>query len=117
LGDREGLVIFRPQLVEKILAGEKTETRRKVGPDGKRRYRPGRTYAVQPGRTEMGVARIRVLSAEPEALKEVTEEGARREGFGNRAEFLDYWRGLYGAADPEQAVWVVRFELVVGSVA
>ncbi len=66
-------MIFKPELVEKILAGEKTETRRKAKPDGAQRYVPGRTYAVQPGRTKKGVARIKVLSAEAEILKEITE--------------------------------------------
>lgn len=105
-------MIFKPELVEKILVGEKTETRRKANPDGSQRYRPGRTYAVQPGRTEKGVARIRVLSAEREALEEITEEGARREGFEDLAAFFDYWRGLYGKVSHSQEVWVIRFELV-----
>jgi hypothetical protein len=90
----------------------KTETRRRANPDGSQRYRPGRTYAVQPGRTEKGVARVRVISAEREALGEITEEGARREGFEDLAAFFDYWRGLYGKVSLSQDVWVIRFELV-----
>ena len=58
-------MIFKPELVEKILVGEKTETRRKANPDGSQRYKPGRTYAVQPGRTEKGVDRTWVPRRRP----------------------------------------------------
>jgi hypothetical protein len=58
-----------------------------------------RAYAVQPGGTEPGVARIRILSAEPEVLKRITGEGARREGFESRVAFLGYGRGLYVAVE------------------
>ena len=50
-------MIFRPKLVEKVLAGEKTEIRRKVKPgEAECRYKVGRTYVVQPGQTEAAVA-------------------------------------------------------------
>lgn len=44
-------VIFRPELARKIIRGEKTMTRRPIKPgETTCRYRPGRDYAVQPGR-------------------------------------------------------------------
>jgi hypothetical protein len=56
---RDSAVIFRPKLVEKILAGEKTETRRVVKEgEVECRYNLSTTFAVQPKRTEPGVARI-----------------------------------------------------------
>jgi hypothetical protein len=56
-------------------------------------------YAVQPGGTKPGVARILILSAEPEVLKRITEEGTRREGFESRVAFLGYGQGLYVAVE------------------
>lgn len=104
-------MIFRPELVEKILAGEKTETRRPVK-DGKPcRYRAPRSYAVRPGRAEKAVGRVRVRSVRKEELGEIRAEGARREGFESVDDFLAYWRKLYGHVYLTQEVWVIRFSL------
>lgn len=103
-------MIFRPELVEKILAGEKTETRRPAG-SFECRYKPGRTYAVQPARTKPGVARILVKEIRREELGEIRHSGALREGFRNVTDFLIYWEKLYGRVDLLQEVWVIRFEL------
>ena len=112
-------MIFRPELVNLILRGQKTETRRPVkSGETECRYKVGRTYAVQPGRTKAGVARIRILSARKERLGLVTDEDAEREGFTARndltprQEFLNYWLVLYGRLDEDQEVWVIRFKLV-----
>jgi hypothetical protein len=105
-------VIFRPELVEKILAGEKAETRRVVKEgEVECRYVPARDYAVQPGRRRRAVGRIAITEVGREKLGEITHEGALREGFSSVRAFLDYWRRLHGGVDPEQEVWVIRFEL------
>ncbi len=107
-------MIFRPELVDKIRVGEKTETRRLVKGNPQTavcRYKVGSTYAVQPGRTQRGVARIRVTDVRLEVLGGIDHAGARREGFPSVEAFFDYWRSLHGEADPDLAVWVIRFEL------
>ncbi len=106
-------MIFRPDLVEKILAGEKTETRRWLDPNRECRYRAGRSYAVQPGRGRRAVGRIRIKEVYPSTLWHVDEDVARREGFGSREAFEKYWRGLHGWWNPGVWVWVIRFELEV----
>jgi hypothetical protein len=104
-------VIFRPELIEKIMSQEKTETRRPVK-DGKPcRYEAGKSYALQPGRGLKAVGRVLVREVRREKLGDIGEIGAKREGFVNRGEFLDYWRELYGSVDLEQEVWVIRFSL------
>jgi hypothetical protein len=103
-------VIFRPELARLVLSGRKTETRRPVKGDAPARYRVGRTYAVQPGRTKPGIGRIRVTGVRREPLSAIDEEAARREGFPDRRAFFDYWRRLHGRVDPEREVWVIRFE-------
>jgi hypothetical protein len=109
-------VIFRPQLVARILAGDKTQTRRPVRPGDPCRYRTDRTYAVQPGRTKRGVARVRVTDVRRERLSQITEDDACREGFASVAGFLAYWDALHGAArNREVDVWVISFALEPGS--
>jgi hypothetical protein len=113
-------VIFKPELVEKILAGEKTETRRpvKYDADGRVvpcRYTVGKDYAVQPGRTKPGIPglRLKVLSVVREHLGQMDHRKALLEGFSGTDEFFRYWERLHGRAVPDlQAVWAIRFELV-----
>lgn len=121
-------MIFKPEMVEKILAGEKTETRRPVKPgETKCLYRPGGgpdgSYAVQPGRTKAHVARIKVYEVRRELLYEISESAAIHEGFDGYwvssvyvrpvNHFFEYWERLYGALpEADEEVWVIRFRLV-----
>ena len=112
-------MIFKPELIEKILAGEKTVTRRpvKYDPAGEPlpcRYEPGRDYALQPGRGKKAVGRIRVLDVRREPLAEVDTADARREGFYGGPEFAAYWSKLYGSYDPTELVDRIEFELLPG---
>lgn len=120
------IVIFKPEMVEKILAGGKTETRRpvKLG-ETECRYKLGRTYAVQPGRTKHGIARITVLEVRRELPYEISESSAINEGFAVDwvagvyvrpvEHFFGYWERLYGGLpDADEEVWVIRFELEEG---
>jgi hypothetical protein len=102
-------MIFSPELAELVVTGRKTETRRKVREGELCRYKVGRTYAVQPGRTKHGIGRIRVTEMCRERLGDIDVSGARREGFPTVGWFFDYWRRLHGGVDPEQEVWVIRF--------
>lgn len=123
-------MIFRPELVEKVLAGEKTVTRRPVKTTvngiGRAtsqmplnllapcRYEAGKDYALQPGRGKKAVGRIRVLDVRREPLAEVDTADARREGFYGGPEFAAYWSRLYGSYDPTQLVDRIEFELLPG---
>lgn len=104
-------MIFRPELVELIKSGRKTQTRRPVK-RGERecRYKPNHAYKVQPGRGQRGEDVITVV--EPprrERLGALSLKGARREGFRNVQEFERYWKDLHGAYDPDEEVWVISF--------
>ena len=129
-------MIFKPELVEKILAGEKTMTRRPVkrvltaDEDGNEwtnvaicRYRVGYTYAVQPGWGQKGVARIKVTSVRRERWQDISPEDAVAEGFGpwnpereaRRVpvdRFADYVRGLHPDVNPASECWVIEFKPV-----
>lgn len=106
-------MIFKPELADLIINGRKTETRRPV--KGICRYEEGKHYAIQPGRGQKAIDRLLVLSVTQESLGDIDHQAARREGFTDFGEFLDYWANLYNAdigdLDMEQRVWVINFEL------
>ena len=116
---------------DKVLAGEKTQTRRPVKPDesfngievydgtGRLKWRVWNTYAVQPGRSKKSVGRIQLTNIRIERLYQITTEDARAEGFSGRGslsgrdEFTRVWKELY----PDDGsffwrVYVLEFELV-----
>jgi hypothetical protein len=112
---------------EKVVSGEKTQTRRlvkpvhyqyrdfEVGRDvilGVRRadgsgwvansdpfvWMVGNTYAVQPGRNKKSIARIRITGIRREDVRKISEEDVRAEGFVNRLQFLHTWIGMHDKA-------------------
>lgn len=112
---------------DKVLAGEKTQTRRPVKPDdfmtshfgidrversGRTLWEVGRTYAVQPGRTAKSVGRIRLTNIRIEKLYQITNADARAEGFSGRDEFVRVWKELYPKGSYFDRVYVLEFELV-----
>lgn len=111
-------MIFKPELVEKILAGEKTETRRAVSLNPRSpwsvercRYRAGRHYALQPGRSAHAVAQILVTDVRKVRLGGMNLDDARREGFASVEEFVDYWTAMQGSYDVRALVWAVTFRV------
>lgn len=118
-------MIFKPELAEAILRGEKTATRRKFS-DNRRSpwwrggcsYIVGQVFTINPGRgvSRVGEARVTAVYSEPlgcmveaDALK----EGFRPEGTANAlAAFDEAWETINGGYFPDESVWVVEFELI-----
>lgn len=135
-------MLFKPELLTKVLSGEKTQTRRiakddegmlygRVGSmcsdieeyiDGyprmgvsyiKRvRFEIGKTYAVQPGRGKVQQGRIKITNIRTDWLTAITEAEARAEGFASRDEFFAAWDRINGAGNRRVMVWVLDFEVV-----
>jgi hypothetical protein len=59
-GGKAGPGMIFQYTLDQVLDGRKTQTRRLVTAGRPSRWRVGRTYAVQPGRTKKAVARIEV---------------------------------------------------------
>lgn len=137
---------------EAVLAGRKTQTRRLV--KGKEWYSPvmdcvmtsqhngrmkwwvGQTYAVQPGRGQKAVGRIKLLAIRMERLQAISEADAQAEGceleawppgdddgptrfrLNYRGQYRKLWDSIYTAPGTRWAdsplVWVLEFELVRG---
>jgi hypothetical protein len=105
-------MIFQHTL-DKVLSGQKTQTRRIIRPGEQRpRWNVGRVYAVQPSRRHKAVARIEITDVRRQRLGEITQEDAQAEGFSDVAEFAQVWTNIHGHYNPETEVWVVSFRLV-----
>src|SRR5579885_2397708 len=130
---------FKPELLAKVLSGEKTQTRRiardndytwmcgMVKRYGRRevpsyseichannrpRFVRGKDYAACPGRGKPQQGRIRILTLWREMASEISEDDARAEGFASRDEFLAKWDEINGKGKRDAYVWVIEFELV-----
>jgi hypothetical protein len=124
-------MLFKPELVAKILAGEKTQTRRVVK-DGDERWplaefsdspissvrrngrclwKAGRVYAVQPGRGKHAVARIRITAIRYcERAGDISEADGRAEGFATVEEFRETYARINGVGAVERPCWALTFE-------
>lgn len=106
-------MIFKPVLLEKVLDGTKTVTRRPLGRSGEAPYRVGQTYAIQPGMARVSVGRIKVLDVGVSPLSWIKiGNAAQLEGFETPEEFIEYWIALYGNFDGDQIVARIEFVLV-----
>ncbi len=98
------MLLFKPEYVDLILSGEKTETRRTWA---KRRAVPGATHQC---RTSYGApifAHVKILEVFQQRVHDMTDLDARRDGFPDLEAFI-----LKTQYDELQTVWVVRFEVV-----
>lgn len=87
---------FKPDLAEKSVKGEKTQTRREVKPwewlsvlpngskavfhRGRIKWQVGKTYAIQPGRGKASIGRFTLLDIRRERVGAITEADAIAEG-------------------------------------
>ena len=101
-------MIFKRSLVQKILLGEKTQTRR-VKPY---RYGPGSTVCIQDRWNEPARARVEITRVYRQRLGEISPEEIKAEGFRTLEEFKAAWIEIYGAWQPDQTVWVYEFRLL-----
>lgn len=115
-------MMFRPELAAKVLAGEKTVTRRKSSVNqrspwyvGRCRLVVGCDYAICPGRGLHQVGRVVIDSVRLERLGVLSEHEARLEGFASAADFDDAWRAINGRYEPATYVWRIEFHVLAGA--
>ena len=83
---------FKPELMEKVLSGEKTVTRRGWPTN----YKPGQVVSIVPGMGRIACGKVRIVSVTKSDLDFDLDE-ANREGFPNYTAFQDYWIRLHGS--------------------
>lgn len=102
---------FKPVLMEKVLAGEKTVTRR-AWPTN---YRKGQVVSIVPGMGRIACGKVRIVSV-TESTVVFDQPEAWREGFHNWSAFRAYWIDLHGdfpnADEEAYTVARIEFELV-----
>ena len=98
-------MIFKPELLAKILDGTKAITRRRLPC----RYQVDHWYTVQPGRGKKHVCHIFLTKVREERLGDINYSQAGREGFSLRSDFVKYWYRIHGAYDPDERVAVIEW--------
>lgn len=121
-------MIFR-HTWEKVLSGEKTETRRLIGPRDvdctdyfpsavmtdmcRIKYQVGKFYAVQPGRGKPGVAQIQMLDIYAEDVRSITENHVKAEGYENAMYFFSTWLSMHDPSIQLKACRGQSWDLIV----
>jgi hypothetical protein len=110
---------FQPELAAKVMAGEKTVTRRLVSENPRSPWwreqcslKVDHTYAVCPGRGKRAIGRVRITGVNLEQLGDLDDDEAFREGFTTKVEFVDAFTAINGSYDPATLVWRVEFVVV-----
>lgn len=111
---------FQAELAAKVMAGEKTVTRRLVSNNPRSPWwrercslKVDHTYAVCPGRGKNAIGRVRIVSVEKMHLGQwLTTAEVRNEGFGSRREFREAWAAINGRWSDGELVWRVEFRVV-----
>lgn len=111
-------VIFRSELAEVILRGEKTATRRQLSDNPRSpwyrdrcAYKVGQVFTINPGRGVPRVGEARVTRVYQQPPLYVSGEQAKEEGFPTSKAFHEALCEINPGIDLSLPVWVIEFEL------
>lgn len=96
---------FNRELANKVLRGEKTQTRRPV--EGPCKYKVGRSYKLRSDKPINQL--VKVGAVRKERLGAISEMDVLSEGFKSVEEFFTCWEEIYGAVDKSCLVYVIDF--------
>lgn len=109
-------MIFRRELAERVLAGEKTVTRRLCSENPRSpwwrercAYPEGKVFTVNPGRGVERIGEARVVKCERQWLGFLSDDEARAEGFADAAAFQAGFEAINGRYNPTVLVWRIEF--------
>jgi len=100
-------MMFKKDLLEMVISGAKTQTRRRH----KNLLKEKQKYVVKRNWYKNTEYYIQIKKVYPQKLGDVSEEEARKEGFSGLDEFRDAWIRINGSWDPDMVVTVYEFEL------
>ncbi|MBT5319298.1 MAG: ASCH domain-containing protein [Chloroflexi bacterium] len=101
------MILFKPEHVEMVLVGRKTQTRRLWK---RRRMLPGSTHQARTRLFGEPFALLSVQRVWQEAIGEVSDENANAEGYSSRDDFLAAFTRINGDVPPDEVVWCVEFK-------
>ena len=103
-------MIFKPEHVEMIKNGTKTQTRRVWK---KRRAKPGAIHQVKTKiYSKTYECKIKINAVSVERLGDITPQDAFKEGGYSINEYKKLWTHINGEWDPDLMVHVIDFELI-----
>jgi hypothetical protein len=100
-------MLFKADLLAKVLSGQKTQTRRL----GTKQFTVGSIQPVSSGYTKPA-GYIKITRKYRQPLYCMSEKEAKKEGFNSLDEFRQTWIQINGAYNPDQVVTVYEFTLV-----
>jgi hypothetical protein len=100
-------MMFKKALLEMVLSGRKTQTRRLH----KNLLKEKQKYVVKRNWYNNTEYYIQIKKVYPQKLGDVSEEEAIKEGFSGLDKFREAWIRINGNWDPEMEVTVYEFEL------
>lgn len=106
-------ILFKSKMIDRIVSKRKTETRRMTA---RALPKVGEVCYLKSGYMEAARDADRwvlVTKVYEQRLRDMTDEDARRDGFGSVTTFTHYFQKLHGGdVSPDQVLHVVRFELM-----
>ena len=102
------MVMFKRCFLDKIVKGEKTQTRRLH----RRTWQVGKVYPVQTRWYDKPAAHIFITRKFQQRLGEISLTEVHKEGFGNFDEFKRAWIEINGCWDSDCVVWAYEFRVV-----
>ena len=100
-------MMFNKELLDLVLSGRKTQTRRLH----RRALKEGRVYALKRSWFKSTGDYVKITGVTRQRLRDVTEEDAWKEGFKSLEEFRAAWIEINGSWEPDTEVVVYDFEL------
>ena len=100
-------MMFKKDLLEMVLSGAKTQTRRRH----KNPLKEKQKYVVKRNWYNNTENYILIKKVYPQKLGDISEEEAKKEGFSDLDKFRDAWIRINGSWDPNMVVTVYEFEL------
>lgn len=106
-------MMFDKLCVDKILAGEKTVTRRL--PKGRQPAIPGKIHKLKIDRSKDVYGLILITDCYLGLIADIDDKEAKKEGFSSRQEYIDYFMNVNNIdiLSDYDLVWVVEFELLL----
>ena len=105
------MTLFKRKHLQKILKGEKTQTRR----THKHMWKLGKTYAIRTSWFGKPEGYIEIIRKFRQKLGEISPEDVKKEGYSSLEEFRRVWEEINGLGNwnPEQVVICYEFKVVV----